>query len=114
RVFHVTGVQTCALPIYVREMGLLLEASEMASSTLTIEHVVESIGRQLMAALSTQWCLVSYWDRERDELRHLAEVAEIAWERGEQTYRLSDFPWLSEVVETGEASILRCDADEPP
>jgi len=97
---------------HVREMGLLLEASEMASSTLTIEHVVESIGRQLMAALSTQWCLVSYWDRERDELRHLAEVAEIAWERGEQTYRLSDFPWLSEVVETGKASILHCDEEK--
>lgn len=99
---------------HVREMGLLLEASEVASSTLTIEHVVESIGRQLMAALSTQWCLVSYWDRERDELSHLAEVAEIAWGQEKQAHRLSEFPRMVELVETAEPATLTYDPDDPP
>lgn len=69
---------------HVRELELLLKANETTSSTLSIEHVVESVARQLIEALDVNWCMVSSWEPESERIIQLAEVADVVWppERG--------------------------------
>ena len=83
----------------VRELTLLLKASEAASSTLAIESVLETVARQLLDALSATWCIISLWDEENDALVTLAEVAEVFWP--EQRGRMiapTDFPLFAQAL----------------
>src|SRR5690606_40773706 len=45
RDFQVTGVQTCALPIYVQEMELLREAG---FSSLEVLHAATGVGAKIL------------------------------------------------------------------
>lgn len=67
---------------HVRELTLLLKASDATSSTLSIEQVVESVSRQLMEALRVKWCIVSAWDEGTEHLTYLSEVVDIKWPPG--------------------------------
>ncbi len=62
----------------LRELRLLLQVSEAASSTLTLETVLETISRQLLDALHVTWCTISSWERGESSLVKLAEIAEIS------------------------------------
>jgi len=94
----------------VRELTLLLQASEAASSTLTIETVLETVSQQLIQALSVTWCIISSWSSEEDTLVKLAEVAEVLWaeDRG-QTISLEDYSLTAEALTSGEPFITGID-----
>lgn len=66
----------------VRELTMLLRASETASSTLAVEQVLETVAHQLIDALAGQWCAISSWDRAQDQLQRLAEAIDIIWPAG--------------------------------
>ena len=87
----------------VRELTLLLQASEAASSTLTLETVLQTVAYQLIGALDVTWCIISSWSPDVDALIKLAEVAKVAWpsERG-RVFALSDYSLTRQVVETGQ------------
>ncbi len=95
----------------VRELKLLLQASEAASSTLALETVLETIARQLIDALDVTWCIISSWEREDDSLVKLAEVAEIVWEgqRG-RVVALGDYPLTQQALAQNRAFVTGVDA----
>ncbi len=85
----------------VRELTLLLQAGEAASSTLATEQVLEKVARMLIDALSVKWCFISAWNKEEETLSTLAEVAEIAWPKQQgRRISISDFPLIQQVLET--------------
>ncbi len=97
----------------VRELTLLLQASEAASSTLAIETVLQIVARQLIDALRVTWCVISSWDHSSDSLVKLAEVAEMAWPTSQQTIiPLDSFPLTRRVLETGEPAATSIDAPD--
>lgn len=56
-----------------RELGILFEASQTASSSLDLETVVNSAARYFVRALSMDGCMISLWDRADDRLRALID-----------------------------------------
>lgn len=91
----------------VRELTLLLKTSETASSTLAIGQVVEMVARQLLEALSADWCLVSAWKQQDRQLVHLAEIADMVWPaRQSRMIDLRGYPETVQTLEDGQPSIL--------
>ncbi len=56
-----------------RELGILFEASQTASSSLDLETVVSSAARYFTRAMSMDGCMISLWDTSEDELRALID-----------------------------------------
>ena len=97
----------------VRELTLLLQASEAASSTLTIETVLETVSQQLIQALNVTWCVISLWSAEEDSLVKLAEVAEVLWPQGRgQTLSLKDYPLTEQALSTMQPFITGIDSSD--
>jgi len=97
----------------VRELTVLLRASETASSTLAVEQVLEAVAHQLIDALAVQWCAISSWDRAQDQLQRLAEVADIVWPLGEgHVVDLSRSPRARQVLTSRTALLLTAQQGE--
>lgn len=56
-----------------RELGILFEASQTASSSLDLETVVNSAARYFTRAMNMDGCMISIWNRADDELRALID-----------------------------------------
>ncbi len=101
----------------VRELTVLLRASETASSTLAVEQVLEVVAHQLIDALAAQWCAISLWDKEQDRLQRLAEAVDIVWPAGEgYAVDLSRSPRAQQALASRRALLLTAqleDGDEP-
>ncbi|MBN1122127.1 MAG: GAF domain-containing protein [Anaerolineae bacterium] len=78
---------------HVRELTLLLKTSETASSTLAIEHVLETVALQLVETLSVKWCMISSLDDNNQTIQYQAESADIFWPEGSgHRFTLSQYP----------------------
>lgn len=101
----------------VRELTVLLRASETASSTLAVEQVLERVAHQLIDALAGQWCAISSWDKEQDRLQRLAEAVDIVWPAGGgYAVDLSRSPRAQQALAARRALLLTAqleDGDEP-
>ncbi|NDJ36744.1 MAG: GAF domain-containing protein [Chloroflexi bacterium] len=60
----------------VRELTLLLEASEAASSAFAIEEVMEKVTHQLLEALNVNYCMIAGWEHDEARLVRLVETGQ--------------------------------------
>jgi PAS domain S-box-containing protein len=99
----------------VRELLLLLRASEAASSTLAIETVLLTVAHQLIDALDVTWCVISSWSPDVSALFKMAEVAQVIWPAGRgRGYPLASDLMAQHVIRTGTpAATSLDDADIP-
>lgn len=63
----------------VAELATLLGASEAASSTLELAHVLEHVARSLLESLEVARCIVTSWNSSKRRLETLADVADAYW-----------------------------------
>ncbi len=63
----------------VAELATLLGASEAASSTLELAHVLEHVARSLLESLEVARCIVTSWNENKQRLEALADVADAYW-----------------------------------
>jgi PAS domain S-box-containing protein len=99
----------------VRELLLLLRASEAASSTLAIETVLRTVAHQLIDALDVTWCVISSWSPDVSALFKLAEVAQVAWPAGRgRGYPLQTDPLAQHVLKTGTPAATSLDDPDVP
>lgn len=97
----------------VRELTLLLRASEAASSTLTIETVLQTVAHQILEALDVGWCVISSWTPEDDALVKLAEIAQVAWPIGRgRALSLVNYPLIREAMMSGQPMVVSVDMPE--
>lgn len=66
---------------------------------------------RVLQAGDVRWCVVSYWDRTQNKIRLLREMGRALWlKRPGQTWDVAQYPSLAEVLESGEATVLRFEA----
>ncbi len=64
-----------------RELSLLSEAGQVASSSLDLDTVLRSAARYFMGALEADGCTISLWDESQDTLFALHDVSQRDGER---------------------------------
>jgi signal transduction histidine kinase len=69
-------------PTSYRDLRLLVESAQAVSSSLDLGNALNAIAGHMMRALNVDWCRISDWNGERNELRILAEFRRAFYERG--------------------------------
>lgn len=95
-----------------KELITLYEAARAISSDLSLDAVLETVSQQMTHALDSQRCILSLWDRERDQIEvlldyHPDRLTEEAPAR--RTYRLEEYAAARQVLETRSPVVLRGD-----
>lgn len=80
----------------IRDLSLLVETSEAASSTLSIERILARVGHKVLSALDMQHCIIGGWQRADGQLLRLAEIIDMP----HQNRPGSAFPLTSSVRRT--------------
>lgn len=78
------------------EQALLFESMAIITSDLALETVLDAVSRQMVEALKADLCLISYWEKEENQLRTIQSYVRSGGKRLEQLVRpltKSSFPY---------------------
>jgi PAS domain S-box-containing protein len=96
----------------VHELGLLLNASGAASSTLQFAQVLENIAHNVADGLEVGRCTIMSWNPEKEQLESLAEVTDMVWPVSTAPRRLlASEPLLQSVLKTRQPILASLDAE---
>lgn len=94
------------------ELGILLKASEAASSASQLSEVLLSLASTLIGLSGFESCYISEWDKESNMITGLIEHSRVWWRREKrEPYSLNDYPRTREVLLTGDPVILQGEFD---
>lgn len=94
------------------EQALLFESMAIITSDLALETVLDAVSRQMVEAFKADLCLISYWEKEENQLRTIQSYVRVGGKRLEQLVRplsKSSFPYSAlaaqapGILETGTA-----------
>jgi len=84
-----------------RDLSLLSEAGQIASSSLDLETVVSSASRYMLGAVEAAGCMISLWDKSQDTLFALVRLTrdgEQSLDASLNRYKLADYPALDGAI----------------
>jgi signal transduction histidine kinase len=86
-----------------KELEILVEASQVINSSISLEKTLPNICEQLMRVMSPSTVVIYEWHRESQQLRLLARRQRAMWRlKNEPTLKLSVLPNLSSAIQKDE------------
>lgn len=98
-----------------RELKALVDASEHINASLSLNRTLPIICEQLARVLNVNHSEIREWDRERNELRTLAQYRMVIWRAGQEpTIALAGRPALSLALEQRQPMLVTPDWTDAP
>jgi two-component system NtrC family sensor kinase len=96
---------------WAEEQALLFNAMTFVTSDLALETVLDAVSRQMVEALRADLCLISHWNREKDELRPMQSYGGPGVKRPDRMIRrVSNYPHYQLVLEAHVPGLLKSEA----
>ncbi len=94
-----------------RELQILVEASHVLNSSLSLDHVLPNIARQLMRVLNVNLSEIYHWEKESNRLLTLARSFRTVWQAGQgPSFDLAAWPALQNALENKQVLLISRDA----
>ncbi len=89
------------------ELEVLVEASQVVNSSLSLDRTLPNICEQLVRCLDVSWSEIYEWRRESKQIRALARYYRTIWRTGQgPNIRLSRRPGLQAALEKNQPSLI--------
>ncbi|MDP1716251.1 MAG: GAF domain-containing protein, partial [Anaerolineales bacterium] len=98
-----------ALEKRAHELTMLYESAMTISSNLSLDVVLKTVVEQVVKAINTEGCALSFWDQERDILETMVDYRKLSPDKADipgTTYSLKDYPATRRVLETHQPLFL--------
>jgi len=97
------------------DLALLLDTSTAISSTLDLDHILETVAQQITTSLVATFCRITLLDETGENLV-IRAVSPIRDRKAEDDFgrrcSLAMTPWHKQVIEAGQPAVLRQDVPE--
>jgi PAS domain S-box-containing protein len=94
------------------ELELLLDTATAASSTLELDQILHTLAEKMTTSVDATFCRIALLDKSKQTLtiQAASPIRGLDWDPGlGRQYALADAPWHRQVIERGEAVVLRQD-----